>query len=252
MIVKNEEARLEPALKSVEWAKEIVVVDDDSSDGTIALAKKYTPKIYSRKMDIEGQQRNFSYAQATQEWVMSLDADERVTPELAVSLKEMLSKPTPHNAFNVPIKTFIGERWVKGAGYYPARKLRVFRKGKCRYEEARVHPRVQLEGTCGSLNGDLLHYSCKNFTQFITKFNRETELEAHKWVQDKRKVTLAGILRKTVDRFIKFYFFKGGISDGFMGFFMSTFHSLYQLHSYAKYWEMTHQKAERTKGYISS
>jgi glycosyltransferase involved in cell wall biosynthesis len=239
MIVKNEEHRLEEALKSVCWAREIILVDDESSDRTVEIARKYTDKIYRRKMDIEGRQRNYSYTLASSDWILTMDADERVTPELARSIQEMLSMPTPHSGFDIPIKTFIGDRWIRGAGYYPARKISIFRRGKFRYEETRVHPRAILEGTEGSIEGDLLHFSCRNFTEFIAKFNRETELEAEKWIRDQRKVSLPNILRKTVDRFLKNYFIKGGIADGFMGFFMSTLHSLYQLHSYAKYWEKT-------------
>jgi glycosyltransferase involved in cell wall biosynthesis len=242
MIVKNEERRLEAALQSVSWAQEILIVDDESTDRTVEVAKRHTDKIYHRKMDIEGRQRNFAISKATNEWVLSMDADERVTPELAKSLQEMVNAPTPHSGFDIAIKTFIGKRWIRAAGYYPAPKLRVFRKGKFRYEEERVHPRIIFEGTVGLLKGDLLHYSCENLTQFIAKFNRETELEALKWIRDKRKISLPNILRKVVDRFLKYYFIKGGITDGFMGFFMSTIHSLYQLHSYAKYWEMTRGK----------
>jgi len=239
MIVKNEERRLEEALRSVSWAREIVIIDDESTDRTREIASRFTDRIFTRKMDIEGRQRNFSFSKATQEWLFSLDADERVTPELTKSIQETLFKSGTHNGYSMPIKTFIGKRWVKGAGYYPARKLRIFRKGHFQYEEARVHPRAKLEGTSGELDGDILHYSCKDFEQFISKFNRETGLEAEKWIRDGRKVTLLNILRKTVDRFIKYYFLKGGMSDGFLGFFVSTFHSLYQLHSYAKYWEKT-------------
>jgi glycosyltransferase involved in cell wall biosynthesis len=242
MIVKNEERRLEDALKSVQWAEEIVIIDDDSTDRTVEIAKKYTDKIVTRTMDIEGRQRNFSFEQASSEWLLSLDADERVTPELAESIRQNLSKPTDLNGFDIPVKTFIGERWVKGAGYYPARKLRIFRRGKFQYEEEKVHPRAFLDGESGSVDGDLLHYSCQNLTQFITKFNRETTLEAEKWIRDGRKVSMWNLLRKTVDRFLKFYFIKGGFKDGFTGYLMSSFHSLYQLHSYAKYREMTQGK----------
>jgi len=238
MIVKNEEKRMPAALDSVKWAKEIVILDDDSKDRTVEIAKKYTDKVFSRKMDIEGRQRNYCYQKATQEWIITMDADERATPELAESIQKVLQNGTPFNGFDIAIKTFIGNRWIKGAGYYPAHKLRMFRKGKFHYEETGVHPRAHLEGSTGVLQGDLLHYSCENFTQFIAKFNRETELEAQKWIKDGRPVHLLNILRKTIDRFLKFYFIKGGIRDGFMGFFISTFHSLYQLHSYAKYWEI--------------
>lgn len=239
IIAKNEERRLEDCLKSAAWAQEIVVVDDMSTDRTVDIAKRYTDKIFQRKMDIEGKHRNYAYSQASQPWVLSLDADERITPELAQEISSVVgNEKNGHVCYAIPIKTFIGKRWVKGAGYYPAAKTRLFRKGQFRYEEASVHPRVIYEGTCGQLKGDILHYSCQNLEQWIGKFNRETTLEARKWIQDKRKVSLAKILRKTADRFLKNYFLKKGCKDGFYGFLMSVFHGLYQLFSYAKYQEM--------------
>ena len=239
IIAKNEEKRLEDCLKSAAWAAEIVVIDDMSTDRTVEIAKKYTDKIFQRAMDIEGRQRNFGYEKATQPWVLSLDADERVTPELAEEIRQIILKKEDENVcYAIPIKTFIGQEWIRGAGYYPAAKTRMFRYGKFRYEEARVHPRAIYEGKCGILKGDILHYSCRDLEHWISKFNRETTLEADKWVQDGRKVSMANSLRKTFDRFFKNYFMKGGISDGFPGFLMSVFHGLYQLFAYAKYREM--------------
>lgn len=239
IIAKNEEKRLEDCLKSAAWAEEIVVLDDMSTDRTVEIARKYTDKIFQRQMDIEGRHRNYAYEKATQPWVLSLDADERVTPELAEEIKSVTtSNQNGHICYAIPIKTFIGEEWIKGAGYYPAAKTRLFQKGKFRYEEARVHPRALYEGSCGFLKGDVLHYSCQTLEQWIGKFNRETTLEADKWITDGRNVRLSSILRKTVDRFLKNYFGKGGWHTGFMGFLMSVFHGLYQLFSYAKYREM--------------
>lgn len=237
LIVKNEERRLDECLRSLTWAEEIVILDDMSTDRTVEIARKYTDKIFQRAMDIEGRHRNYAYSKAGREWVLSIDADERVTPELAREITEVLARDDgSFNAYSIPIKTYLGKRWIKGAGYYPADKLRLFRKGKFSYEEARVHPRALLEGKCGRLQGDILHYSWENLSQFIGKFNRETSLEAEKWVLDGRKVTLANTLRKVVDRFLKNYFLKGGISDGFIGFLMSFFHSFYQLLTFAKYY----------------
>ena len=239
IIVKNEERRLEECLASVSWASEIVILDDMSTDRTVEIAKKYTDKIFQRPMDIEGRQRNFAYSKASNEWVLSIDADERVTPELCAEIEKTLSANSgEYTAYAIPIKTFLGKRWIKGGGYYPARKLRLFKKEKFRYEEARVHPRVFLEGKCGELNGDILHYSWRNLSDFLNKFNRETSLEAEKWILDRRKVSLPNTLRKFVDRFLKNYFLKRGWKDGFPGFLMSFFHSLYQLISYAKYYEI--------------
>ena len=249
IIAKNEEQRLEDCLKSAAFAEEIVVVDDYSTDRTVEIAKKYTDKVFQRKMDIEGRHRNYAYEKASQNWVLSLDADERVTPELAESIAQATQENKNHHVcYAIPIRTFIGKRWIKGAGYYPAAKTRLFRKGQFRYEEARVHPRVIYEGSCGILSGDILHYSCKDLEQWIGKFNRETTLEADKWIQDGRKVSLAKQLRKTVDRFLKNYFLKGGMKDGFYGYLMSAFHGLYQLFAYAKYREMKERKESDKRG----
>lgn len=239
IIAKNEEKRLEDCLKSAQWAKEIVVLDDMSTDKTVEIAKKYTDKVFQRKMDIEGKHRNYAYSLASEDWVLSLDADERITPELANEISQVTAPDRNHYVCHaIPIKTFIGKKWIQGAGYYPAAKTRLFLKGKFRYEEARVHPAVIYEGACGQLKGDILHYSCENLEQWIGKFNRETTLEADKWIHDGRKVSLAKSIRKSVDRFLKNYFLKEGWKYGFMGYFMSVFHGLYQLITYAKYREM--------------
>lgn len=243
IIAKNEEKRLEDCLKSAAFAAEIIVVDDESTDRTVEIAEKLGAKVFKRKMDIEGRHRNWAYEQATQPWALSLDADERITPELAKEMTEVIAKNDPEFiCYSIPIKTFIGPEWIQGAGYYPAGKTRMFRKGQFKYEEARVHPRVIYSGKCGHLKGDILHYSCQTLEQWIGKFNRETTLEADKWVTDGRKVKLSTSIRKTFDRFFKNYFLKDGIKHGFMGFLMSVFHGLYQLFAYAKYREMMRDK----------
>lgn len=241
IIAKNEERRLPDCLKSVAWAKEVIVIDDDSRDETQKIAEQAGGKVYQRTMDIEGRQRNFGFDKAGQPWILTLDADERVSPELAEEIAAEIKRREEEVdlvGFAIPIKTFIGTRWIRGAGYYPARKTRLFRKGKFRYEEAGVHPRALYDGKIVELNGDIIHYSCQNLGEFVTKFNRETNLEAEKWVLDKRKVSLAKTIRKTIDRFLKNYFLKNGWRDGLMGFTMSLFHGFYQLITYAKYREM--------------
>ena len=243
IIAKNEEKNLPGCLESVKLAKEIVVVDGYSWDRTAEIAKTYTSKLIFREMDVEGRHRNFAYAQATQEWVLSLDADERVSPELARELKQIVTENNPTvSAYSIPIKTFIGKRWIKGAGYYPARKLRLHRKGTFRYEETSVHPRAYLDGKEQPLKGDILHYGFRDFTHFIDKLNNQTTLEAEKWIEDGRKITCGKAIYKSFDRFARNYFGKKGFRDGFLGFIISVFHGLYQLFSYAKYLELKNAK----------
>ena len=243
IIAKNEEKNLPACLESVKWAKEIVVVDGGSSDKTVEIAKKYTNKVLTREMDLEGRHRNFAYAQATQEWILSLDADERVSPELAEELKQIVSKnDSTVSAYSIPIKTYIGDRWIKSAGYYPARKLRLNRRGKFRYEESSVHPRAFLDGKEQNLKGDIIHYGYRDFTHMLEKLNHQTTLEAEKWISENRKVGFFKIIYKMKERFLRNYFGKKGYADGFMGFFMSAQHALYQLFTYAKYWEIKKRK----------
>ncbi len=241
VIAKNEEKRLPDCLASVAWACDLVVINDQSQDRTADIARERGARVFRRAMDVEGRHRNFGYEQANQPWVLSLDADERVSRELAEEIQQVTTAremPSDLVGYAIPIRTYIGSRWIKGAGYYPARKARLFRKGKFRYEEAGVHPRSLYEGKMLELNGDILHYSCANLSEFVRKFNRETMLEAEKWLQDGRKVNFPTTLRKTIDRFLKNYFIKNGWRDGSMGYVMSLFHGFYQLLSYAKYQEM--------------
>jgi len=240
IIAKNEEKRLEECLKSVTWAEEIVILDDNSTDRTVEIARRYTDRIVTRAMDYEGLHRNFGYAQATQPWILSLDADERVTSELAEEIARVVPKNQgSHVCYSMPMKIFIGDEWIRGGGYYPSARTKIFMKGRFRYEDyARVHPRAFYEGTCGHLKGELLHYSFRDIEDFMRKFNRETSFEAEKWMRDGRPVSLPNILRKTVDRFWKNYLIKKGWSSGFLGYFVSVFHSMYQLVSYAKYRDM--------------
>src|SRR3989338_4283858 len=159
VIAKNEAGRIEDCLKSADWADEIIVLDDFSTDETAALAKKFTDNVFQRAMDIEGKHRNYAYSLARNEWVLSLDADERISDGLTEELRDLFRGRLAHKAYTIPIKTYIGKRWIKYAGWYPAPKVRLFDKNFFKYEEVEVHPRVFIDGTCGHLKNDIVHYS---------------------------------------------------------------------------------------------
>lgn len=248
IIAKNEEKRIEDCLKSVhEWAEEILVLDDMSTDATAEIARRYGAKVIQRAMDYEGRHRNFGASSATQPWILSLDADERATPELARDIAEVIpANPGGHVCYSIPLRNYLGDLWLKGAGYYPAAKSKLYKKGEYTYDEtARVHPRVFYKGTAGPLKGEIIHLSFENLEHWLRKFNRETSLEAEKWVRDARKVRLFTILRKSVDRFLKNYLFKKGWTMGFYGFLMSLFHGLYQLVAYAKFLEISKKESPK-------
>ena len=243
VLTKNEERNIKACLESVQgWASEIIVVDDESSDKTIAIADLLASKIIKRKMDIEGTHRNFAYAQAKNQWVLSLDADERVTEELRKEIADILSKENKCNGFTIPRRNYIGEYWVRYGGWYPSPQLRLFRKDKFRYEEVSVHPRAFMDEPCGHLKSDIIHYSYKNIEDFLSKLNNQTTREAQKWYSQNKPMTLGRFIWRTYDRFFRSYFGKKAYKDGFLGFIISYFAGLYQFISYLKYQELKRNK----------
>jgi glycosyltransferase involved in cell wall biosynthesis len=238
VITKNEEHNIADCLESVSWANEIVIVDDNSADRTVELAKIYTDKIFSRKMDIEGRHRNYAYSMASNNWVLSLDADERVAPELAEELRRIFANPIKDIVFAIPIKTYIGKRWIQHGGWYPASKVRLLDKRTVRYEEKGVHPRIIYHGSCGHLKGDIIHYSYRNFHEFFQTLNNQTTAEARKWFEEKRRVGFLKAYRKFLSRFLRYYFIEQGFRDGLIGFMAAWGGGFYQIMTYVKYWEM--------------
>ncbi len=238
VVAKNEEANIEDCLKSVYgWADEIIVIDDLSTDNTVNLASKFSDKVLSKKQDIEGTHRNWAYAQAKNEWVLSLDADEKVTEELKQEISQALADER-FVAYSVPLRNFIGSYWVRYGGWYPAGKVRLFRKDKFRYEDVGVHPRAFIQGECGHLKKDIIHKGYPTFEHFVNSINYQTTKEAEKWILTNRKVTLVHALRRMIDRFFRRFIGKKGFKDGFMGFMIAFFDSFYQILSYAKYYQM--------------
>jgi glycosyltransferase involved in cell wall biosynthesis len=240
IIAKNEEDNMDDCILSAKgWADEVVVVDDNSTDNTVAISKKHGAIVFTRKMDNEGIHRNWAAAQAKNDWVLYLDADERVTPELQLEIDAALSADT-HVAYSIPFRTYIGNHFVDHSGWYPGSKTRLIRKSKFRYEEVSVHPRVFYEGTCGHLKKDIIHHGYPDLAHFLASLNRQTTLEAEKWISTGRKMSMFKAFWRATDRFFRSYIGKGGWKAGFMGFVIAYFASLYQVMSYIKYYEIVH------------
>jgi glycosyltransferase involved in cell wall biosynthesis len=214
------------------------VLDDESADNTSKIAQDFGVKLIKRRMDIEGKHRNFGYAQAKNDWVLSLDADERVTVELREEITELFNKGFSTTGYNIPRRNYIGDYWVRYGGWYPSAQMKLFRKDKFRWEEVEVHPRAFLDGVAGFLKNDIIHYSYKDFSDFLNKINKQTTWEAKKWVDDKRPMNFFRAMWRAIDRFYRTYHSKQGKKDGFLGFMAAFFGALYQILSYAKYWEL--------------
>ncbi|MEW6407158.1 MAG: glycosyltransferase family 2 protein [Patescibacteria group bacterium] len=239
IIAKNEELKIRDCLESVKgWSDDIIVADDCSSDKTLEIAQEYTNRIYTKKMEVEGIYRNWAHSLAAYNWILLLDADERMTNELKKEIDNVLKNNPKFNGYDIPRKNYIGKYWVRYGGWYPSSQLKLFRKDKFKFEEAEIHMRAFMEGETGHLKGDIVHYSYNDFGDFLNKLNRQTTLEAKKWIRTKRKMSLFRAAWRTADRFFRSYLYKKAYKDGFMGFMVAFFSSLYQIVSYAKFRQM--------------
>ena len=246
ILAKNEEKRIGDAIRSVlDIADEVIVIDDSSTDKTKEVSEKIGAKVIVKKMEIEGKHRNWGYAQAKNSWVLSIDADERLTEELKNEIVELISGKPEFNAYTLRRRNFIDDYWIKWGGMYPSPQLKLFRKEKFKWEEVEVHPRAFLDGECGHLTKDLIHYTYRNWGDFLSKLNSQTTLEAKKWYKlslenpkkARYKMNVPHALWRVMDRFVRTYVRKKGYREGFIGFMVAYYASLYQIMSYAKYRE---------------
>lgn len=245
MIVKNEERNLGEALSIVkDWADEIVIIDDNSTDRTVEIAKKFTDKIFTRKMDLEGKQRNFAVSKISYDWVMFQDGDERLTPELMREIDETLDNHDGQKfSYWVPRKNYIGEYWLRYGGWYPAPHIKLYHKEYLRWKEVPedlVHPGIEyLKNFYGkNLTNHMIHYNFKNIEDFMSKVNNQTTLDALKWHLQGKKVSTARAWYKSFDRFFKRFVAKKGYKDGSYGFVAAFLSGFYQIATYWKFQEI--------------
>ena len=248
VLAKNEATRIADCLKSAGWADELLVIDDDSADQTVEIAESLGARVLKRKMDIEGRHRNWAHAQAKHEWVFSLDSDERVTPELEKEIRDLFEGNPANEIYTVPRRNYLGKHWIRRGGWYPSPQVKLFKPAVFRWEETTVHPRAISDKSWGRLQGDLIHYSYRDVSDFIGKLNRQTTLETQKWVMDGRKMPTGKALWRTIDRFYRTYWLKKGKEEGFLGYMISVFGGAYQFLSFAKYWHAKNTQARSSAG----
>ena len=234
ILTKNEAGRIRECLESVRWADDVLVVDDESTDDTVRIAESLGARVLRRKMDVEGRHRNWAHDQARHEWVLSLDADERVTPQLAQEIAAMVQGDGGFETYSIPRRNYIGDQWIRFGGWYPSGQLKLFKKSVFRWEETTVHPRA-FGPAWGNLRHDLLHYSYRDLDDFVRKQDRHTTLEAQKWVMDRRRISAGKALWRTVDRFFRTYVTKQGFREGWTGVVIAWMAGKYQWTSYVKY-----------------
>lgn len=244
----NEEKNIGPCLETVkDWVDEIVVVDGNSQDKTPELAKKYGARVIkTTNKPIFHLNKQMAIDACEGEWILQLDADERVALKLRDEILKTIKAKTTFNGFWIPRENFFLGRYLKKGGQYPDYTLRLYKKGKGRLPCKSVHEQAEVEGEVGYLKNDLLHLADPNFSRYLLRFNRYTSLMADEMEEKKVGIGffsgLNCMLIKPLGWFLLTFFRHKGFMDGFPGFVFSLFSGLRFMVAYVKYWE------KKTKG----
>jgi len=241
IIAKNEEARIVPCLESIKWCDEIVVVDDMSADETVHLCRKYEAKVIAHPSNGDHDaQRNIGIDNASGDWVLQMDADEIVSPELKKDIEKILSWNSQFSAYRLVRKNYFLGRFMRHGGW-TERHVRLFKKSKARYVGHSVHETLKVDGKIGSLKSHLEHYAFTSISQYISRQLYYAGIEAKVMYQDRGKIELGEInyhlKRKPLKLFFKIYVKRMGFMDGMYGFILSILNAWRHYIIWAIYWE---------------
>lgn len=236
----NEADNIQGVLESVNWADEIMVVDSFSTDNTVDLAKAYTDFVVQREYQGPADQKNWAIPQVANEWVLLLDADERVTPELKAELQNWLSQTEiPYDAFWIGRRNFFLGEEIRFSGWQGDAVVRFFRRDRCRYNDKQVHEEIETAGLrVGNLKTKMTHNTYKNLSHYLDKIRRYARWSAQDYAAKTPKVTAFHLLIKPFFRFIKHYLFQQGFRDGRVGLLLSVILAWSVFLRYAYLWEM--------------
>jgi glycosyltransferase involved in cell wall biosynthesis len=246
IITFNEEKNIVDCLESVNWVDEIVVVDSFSKDRTVDLCRKYTDKIYQIEWQGHVKQKNCALEYATNEWVLCLDADERLSPKLKEEIKSVLSTDGQKiDGYFFPRHSYYLGRLINHGGWYPDYKLRLFRKSKGRWGGKDPHDKVILNGTTTRLQGSLLHFVYKNLSHQLQTVDSFSTITANVLEGEDERFSPMKLIFRPPFRFFEMYVIKKGFLDGLPGFIIAVASSFYVFLKYAKLWELTKHKKEK-------
>jgi glycosyltransferase involved in cell wall biosynthesis len=242
IITRNEEAHLERTLGSVAWADEIVVVDSGSSDRTEEIARSFRARFLLEEWKGFAAQKNSALEKCSCDWILSLDADEVLSDELAKEIWELLADDPPFDGYALPRRNLFLGRWMRFGGFYPDPKLRLFRRGAAEFEARPVHETVHFVGKAGRLKGDIMHDAYPTMAAYIEHMDRYSTLGAEQAVTVGKVSSglpafAANVLLNPLATFVYNYVFRLGCLDGREGLLLHMYHSVYVSWKYAKAWE---------------
>ena len=234
IIAKNEAASIARCLESVSWAGEVIVLDSGSTDDTVAICRRHTQHVYETDWPGFGPQKNRALQRASGEWVLSLDADEWVTPQLRDEILNAVSQPEEATAFRLPrLSSFCG-RFMRHSGWWPDYVIRLFRRGAARFSDDAVHEQVIADGKTGTLRNPIMHETFVDLDELLVKMNNYSSLAAREMHERKRKTGLSGAVLRGIWAFFRTYVLRGGFLDGREGFMLAVATAEGTYYRYAK------------------
>jgi glycosyltransferase involved in cell wall biosynthesis len=246
VVAKNEAADLGAALASVSWADEIVVVDSHSTDDTAAIARQHTDKVVVHDWLGHVEQKNYAASLAAHDWILSLDADERVTPALAGEIQSLLKTEPRDAAFRIPRVTFHLGAWIRTTDWYPDYQHRLYDRRAAKWTGRYVHESLSVTGSVGRLQGEIEHYAYRDIADHLETITRYTTYAAKQMHEDGRRAGVLQLAGHPPLAFLRNYIAKGGITDGARGFIISTMNAYYVFLKFAKLWEL-HRTSRTTR-----
>lgn len=239
IIAYNEEDKIGPALKSVQWADEIIVADSYSTDRTAIIAQDHGAKVIQVRFTGFGELRNKAIAACSHDWIVSLDADERCTRQARTEIESIIASPNPLDAYYIPRKNYFMGKWIRYAGFYPDyRQPQLFRKGALEFLPDAVHERYNIisDRKPGYLKTHINQIPYKNLEEILNKANRYSTLGAEKLAQTPKKAWMISALTHGIWSFLTLYFFKLGFLDGWPGFIIALGNFEGTFYKYAKFY----------------
>ncbi len=239
VLTKNEERNVRECLETATWADELIVCDSFSTDRTPEIALEYTPNVVQHEYVHYGAQQNWIVPQASSEWVMILDADERLSPELQAAIKQAITQGAEYDAFRVLRRTYFLGKIIDHCGWGCDYTNRLFKRDLGRYADKQVHANVQIaSGRIGTIDDYLIHYTDRDLRNYFEKFDRYSSLRAADMFRRGERFRLWKLLLKPPARFIRMYLLKLGFLDGLHGLLLCLLSSMNTIARYAKLWEM--------------
>lgn len=237
IITLNEDANLPRCLESVSFADEVVLVDSHSTDRTIEIAESFGARVSTVEWHGFGRAKQVAVDQARGEWILSIDADEELSPTLQEEIKALLAGDPTCDGYTVCRRTNFLGRWINHSGWYPDRVLRLFRKDKGGFNNAVIHEQVIVDGTVGQLENDMYHFSYPDLESYFERSNRYTTVGAQQAYDAKKRFRSSDLLLRPVAVFTKCYVAGQGFRDGLEGFMIAV---LSAMAVFAKYSKLRH------------